>query len=370
MNNTFFTTTSSKVIDLLRLPLAILVVILHCNARFPELNSITENNNMHVEIYNLLRTLFSGALCHIAVPTFFLISGYLFFLTRGGVFFREYKQKLKRRIFTLLIPYLLWNAIYIVLNILFKYKLDYNHFFDDYGNILGLFYNCCSWGDTMQSLTGPFLYPLWFIRDLIVLSLISPIIYILIRKLKIYYIIALSIIYIFLLWPNIPGLSINAIFFFCMGAYLSIEKKDLIKECDRFKEVGAIGFIILLIFITYMNITHNSFQKNIFAIYLIISVISVINIGAYLINKNIEIKKEFRDMSFFIYCIHHVFLIGISTIISYKIISLFTANNNLIYLYQLLLTPLIVIFFCYLFYKAIQYISPITLNILSGNRDK
>lgn len=364
MNNIFFTTASSKTINLLRLPLAILVVILHCNTRFSNLDS----NTIELGIYNFIRTIFSNALCHIAVPTFFFISGYLFFLTRGGGFLKEYKRKLIKRFYTLIIPYFIWNVIYIVLSIVIKYKLDYKHFFEEYGYIWELFYNSCSWGDVMQPLTGPFLYPLWFIRDLIILSIISPIIYILTKKLRIFYVTILFIIYILFLWPNIPGLSMNAIFFFSAGAYLAIEKKDIVTECKKLKNIGMSCFIILLVFIIYMNISHNSVPKNIFAIYLITSVISVINIGSYLTNKNIEIKKEFSDMSFFIYCIHHVFLIGLSIKISHKLSFLFFSNNNLIYLSQLILTPLIVLSFCYIFYKVIKYLSPMTLNILNGNR--
>lgn len=279
-----------------------------------------------------------------------------------------YKSKLRKRFFSLFIPYMIWNIVYIVFTVVIKYNLDYRLFLDDYGNIVSLFYNCCEWGDVMQPMSGPFLYPLWFIRDLIILSLISPIIHMLIKNLRIFYVIILLFIYVLLLWPNIPGLSANAIFFFSIGAYLSIEKKDIVSECRRLKNIGLLCFIILLTFITYMNINDNSFPKNIFAIYLIVSVVSMINLGAYITSKNIEIKKEFTDMSFFIYCAHHVFLIGLSINIIHKLISMFIFNSSLINLTLLILTPLVVLLFCYAIYKLIEYISPMTLRIINGNR--
>lgn len=45
------------------------------------------------------------------VPFFFMLSGYLFFRTYSS---KKWKEKLISRLHTLLIPYLIWNAIYVV----------------------------------------------------------------------------------------------------------------------------------------------------------------------------------------------------------------------------------------------------------------
>lgn len=56
--------------------------------------------------------LISQDFAHVAVPIFFAISGYLFF---RNVSFTNLSEKLSRRIHSLVIPYIVWNAIYVVL---------------------------------------------------------------------------------------------------------------------------------------------------------------------------------------------------------------------------------------------------------------
>ena len=54
----------------------------------------------------------SHVISRAAVPTFFLISGYYFFLNTRFTL-ATYKDKLRKKIRTILLPYLLWNIIAI-----------------------------------------------------------------------------------------------------------------------------------------------------------------------------------------------------------------------------------------------------------------
>ena len=47
----------------------------------------------------------------VAVPVFFIISGYFFFYQTKAFGKEAYSKKLRKRIKTLLIPYLLWNLL-------------------------------------------------------------------------------------------------------------------------------------------------------------------------------------------------------------------------------------------------------------------
>jgi len=60
-----------------------------------------------------LQNFCSQGLARIAVPTLFFISGYLFF-AKGTLSVPEYRQKLKARVNSLLIPFLLWNLFTLV----------------------------------------------------------------------------------------------------------------------------------------------------------------------------------------------------------------------------------------------------------------
>lgn len=99
----------SKVIDLLRFPLIVAVVFIHGVGKdiFNNFNFIPSND------FILLTNLTTNGICRIAVPLFFLISGYLFFAKKWNM--RIYKEKLKRRVHSLLIPYLLFNLIGLII---------------------------------------------------------------------------------------------------------------------------------------------------------------------------------------------------------------------------------------------------------------
>ena len=71
------TELDSKTIKALRFPLTFLVVLLHCMGRDQGMihwDELTVNDFPLIVKYML-----SGTLCQLAVPTFFFISGYLFF---------------------------------------------------------------------------------------------------------------------------------------------------------------------------------------------------------------------------------------------------------------------------------------------------
>lgn len=107
-----------------------------------------------------------------AVPTFFIISGYLFF--KGLVRFSPevYLSKLRRRCHTLLIPYLIWNIIALVLLWVKWYCFHMpglGVFTNDGINLTALLK-----GFWITSAGYPFEFAFWFIRNLIVFVVLSP----------------------------------------------------------------------------------------------------------------------------------------------------------------------------------------------------
>lgn len=123
-------------------------------------------------------------------PVFFMISGYLFFRTYSP---SKAKMKIVSRMRTLLIPYLIWNTLYALFIIgLTRLGLIHNSTIDgDIGGIL------------LQLINAEF-SPLWFVKYLMVFSLIAPFFYYLLRR-KIVGIITIFIMVIlnaFLLFRN------------------------------------------------------------------------------------------------------------------------------------------------------------------------
>ena len=149
------------------------------------------------------------ALTVVCVPLFYAISGYLFFRnTPEKPEPRWFWDKIRSRFFSLLIPYLIanciaWGCYYFALKAVPSMVSGFLG--DDWKNPLFVFW------------TGPINLSLWFIRELIVMVVISPLIYLFVRYLRWWGVLALGILWGFKLCPE-------PVFFFSLGACLSIWK--------------------------------------------------------------------------------------------------------------------------------------------------
>jgi len=101
------------------------------------------------DTYEVLKLVVSETMVKVAMPTFFVMSGYLFFVNVTEWNAKTYWSKLRRRVKKLLIPYIIWNIAMAV-------KLQ---------------------TFSLSIFIEPANMPLWFLRDLMIVSLLTPIIY-------------------------------------------------------------------------------------------------------------------------------------------------------------------------------------------------
>jgi len=105
------TSSFSAVITALRFPLIIMVVAIHLISDKLTLPQWGAPNWLYIYVSEFL----SHSLPRIAVPMFFFISGYYAFYKKDWSQRSVWTVELKKRVKTLLIPYLLWNSIYLVI---------------------------------------------------------------------------------------------------------------------------------------------------------------------------------------------------------------------------------------------------------------
>lgn len=207
----------TKIFEILRFPLICMVVLIHtlqCDKKVYIMQSW----------YGDVLYFIQEAICRSAVPVFFVISGYLFFHNITEFKKDIFLSKVRSRIHTLLVPYLLWNLIALTENLIkhlpmlssifpniHKQIIDFNYF-------IGSFW-------IMPNGNGPILYPFWYIRDLMVLIVISPIIYYMLKKLRKFFLFLL-LAGMFCEIKLLPGLSLSSMFFFSVGGYWALFKKN------------------------------------------------------------------------------------------------------------------------------------------------
>ncbi len=228
----------SQVIAFLRFPLIVGVVLIH--SRISIVNgvegdlTVTHPFDGAFPFYESAMYIFARIFARICVPLFFMFSGYLFFYKSEGFTLKDYGGKLKRRIFTLLIPYLVWNALYIVFydgaGLLFPGSTKY---------FIGEGYGVKDWLMAFWNWkyeNYPVSYQLWFLRTLMVVSVFSPVIYWFTKRLDWLFPAILGLLWMMDWWFDAAGFEIEAFFFFAAGAYFSVTKRnfvDLVKPHAR-----------------------------------------------------------------------------------------------------------------------------------------
>jgi surface polysaccharide O-acyltransferase-like enzyme len=228
----------SDKLRIISLLLMILVVFLHSYNLTVRFN--TADINFEGRYNFFIQNFFGKGITYVAVPFFFLISGYLFFLKFNGTM-AEFAQKYRKRAKTLFLPYLAWSAwglfFYFALQQIPQSKNFFTH-------ELIADYSISKFLDTL--FIHPIPYQLWFIRDLMILVLISPLIYGAIKYLR-----ALFIVILFTLWLGFLNFEFSilyniSIFYFSLGAYFAIYKKDVLLKKRTENKYWIVTFLWIL----------------------------------------------------------------------------------------------------------------------------
>jgi surface polysaccharide O-acyltransferase-like enzyme len=373
----------SMTIDLLRFPLAIMVISIHMNpftVAFPNADfSMLSARG----IYNVIAILLSHSLSAIAVPTFFLISGYLFFIKGSEMTWDLYRYKIKRRLHSLIIPYFLWNALAVIISLTLFMLLVWfrNGEMEPVNKILSqgwhLFYDCNVWGTTRVNWlggarysTGPFDLPLWFLRDLIVVSLLSPVIYQYVKCLKIWGILVLFVAYISRIWTLVPGFGATAFFYFSLGAYLAINRHNIVTLVHRYKYAILPMTLILLLTACYYDGSNTPIGENIMPLYCVFGVFAVFYIASELIGRyGVNPNKLLVSSCFFVYAMHAIGAFYSPMEVSKRIIHfLIPGQSGIEDGICYVLTPFFAAAICVAIYAVCRKLFPKITLIFSGNK--
>lgn len=375
----------SQTISYLRFPLTVGVVFIHFNLVKDGLpvHGITYGID-HPNWYFYLMEFFSNVLPRIAVPLFFFISGFLFFYNTE--FSKEaYKRKLCTRARTLLVPYLLWNAITLLMKSArvfpfisslaapaksteFHFSLLrlFNTFFnsDKYNGIL-----VTPVEDAMAEIGNnsyPIDGPMWYVRDLMVMIVLAPFIYWAIRKMGKWFVVAVGItkyciIPIILPHGGYPTQFITAMFFVSWGAYFSISRQNFVEIMRKLKYAPLVYLPIAIIDMLTKRTDYNFYFHN---LGILLGLVSAIIIASYLVEGK-KVNMMLANASFFIYAFHRVILrpIGKMLVMAFHLPD---STSAMLVLY--VVTPIITTILCLITYKLLKKYIPSVCNLLTGGR--
>ncbi len=377
----------SKTISYLRFPLTVGVAFIHFNIVNDgfTINGIKCGLN-NPDWYYYIINFFSEVLPRLCVPLFFLISGFLFFY-RKDFNYSVYKQKLRTRTMTLVIPYFLWNIIAILIssskklpfissifpnesnmNIILSPERIFKTFFA-YSPNEGIFVNPIVEDATanVNLVPLPINTPMWYVRELIVMVILTPIIYWFIKKTGGLFITFLGIIWYFLkplhLDESYLGPFSCAAFFFSCGAYFSINKMSFVDYMRKIKYMPVLYLLLAIVDTLTKNTGYNTYIHN---AGILAGIISTVTIASYLIEKGrVKVNMTLANCSFFIFALHTLIIKIIGKVL---FIALHLPDNTYSMLFLYFVVPTTTIILCLLIYIFLHRYLTNVCNLLTGGR--
>lgn len=350
-SNKIYQQRFSETITWLRFPLIFFIIMLHCY-------SVVKLNGEH-EVYFKALYPFALWLGETGVPGFFFISGYLFFLSK-----KSYTEKIKKRIHTLLIPYIIWNSVMLLLYIL-SYSIGFPQEINNRSltNFSTLDFLRLYWdrGEFDNGNFVPLLCPLWYIRNLMIMSILSPLLFYIIKYGRELFIIIAGIWWL-LSYHN--AFIQQTIFFFSLGAYFSIHGKNPLSILLNNRYLSLILFATFAICdIIFHIIPISYYNLQIHRISLALNIFVLIILSDYLIKRGIK-SKFLPGATFIVFCVHYPIVVALRKIC----IRLFNDSTEMV---QISLFFLCVILSTIISIALYQMLSKHFSNIkklLSGNR--
>ncbi|MEW7278536.1 acyltransferase [Aquimarina sp. 2201CG1-2-11] len=336
-----------------------MVVVCHAY----NLTSLSIETNREIVYY--IEYLFALELSNIFIPMFFFISGFLFFKNHDLSVF-TFKRKIKNRFKTLVIPYFLWCGLWFLIVFVIQLIPMLSDFFEKRLLDMPL------WKQIWLAFVDPINYTFWFIRELIFYVLMTPLIYLGIKYLKIYFLIFLCAL-LFLEQPsllyvnNVNLFQYLGLFSFTCGAYTSIAKLNII---SNFKTSTHLLSIVVWAILIFFNFYVRETYEETHLIHIVCKRITMF-VGFFtvwtmydFINRKYELtNKALYGYRFFIYAAH-----GVALTYFTKVYVKLIGENDVVLLILFFVSSILATLICVAFAKLLQKKTPKIYSLLTGSR--
>ena len=213
--------------------------------------------------------------------------------------------------------------------------------------------------------------PLWFIRDLMMMTILSPVIYWIIKRTG-FALPLLTGVWWYSHWmPKITGFSSDIVFFFILGAYLAIKGVNFVEKTHRLRwavHTVAAGLMVADFLIVNGNFTEYGSLKYcwpVFNAFVIFGMFSAIHITSALSSRARREKLAFwGGCSFFVYAVHYLY----SPFLMEGIGKFWQPQTDLGFAAFFLTIATLTTLLAIAGYYTLKHLLPNTCNILIGNR--
>lgn len=215
--------------------LIIFVLYIHSGFHADEIEGMVMNDRVQEFV--------SGMMGRCAVPLFYMISGYLYFLKVPEGMTSIY-GKMRKRVWTLIVPYIIGCLFFVGFGVLMAVLPGVSKYMNS--SVMPLFSK--PMGEILRSIFydagngNPCAFQLWFLRDLILIVVTSPLWYLCLRNLKWGFVgVVFGLTYL-----DVPHIPFYSLFWFAFGGQLTKVKIEMGEDKNGRIKVAIFGLYLFL----------------------------------------------------------------------------------------------------------------------------
>ena len=304
-------------------------------------------------------SLLTGIPGQIAVPGFFIMSGYLFFRHLpydAPAAFPVIRRKLRSRVRTLLVPYLLWNTMYYLIYLVFgKASLS-------------------------EAPRAVFLYGcnpvFWYLWQLLLVTALAPLLFLTLRR-KVPGVLFLSAVFVLaVLNGSLPVHYCNedALFYYSLGAFSALCQKDAVEKpqddtgrklLSRQFAVSLAVFLLSGLLETALSMPYRlagTVLQRAFGAILVWFLIE--GAGQFIVSGDDGSLPSFMNLNFFVYATHYMVIRAVWALEGALHLGESAAANIITYLWM----PAFCIAAACGLHRVLRKFAPRVLLVLTGGR--
>ncbi len=345
-------------VDFLRLPLMVGVIAIHAYDPTRSIDGVIVSMQGWSALGDYLMFTLSQVFARLSVPLFFVFAGYFLFAKISPGNYRGFWSSLRKRWRSLCIPYVVWN-LFFVLFLWFFFWFGFYLPAEDSRYIWLLSDDISYWVSNVFGFFGsPVQYQFWFLRDLIILCVLS--VFLVPARTGV---ILCLVFFLGGAWltgffsTSVP--SIQAVTFFLVGVYCARSGSLFMVWVPRW--LFVLYLIAALAEYFFRNL---AFYEFLHRICLVLGVMSAFWISGLLsMSEKVRLASiKFGSGSFFLYAFHEPLLTALK-----KLITLWVSGpiSALVAYFVLILIPILV---SLSIYELLRRRIPRAVSVLVGGR--
>lgn len=289
-----------------------------------------------------------------------------------------YVRKLRRRVRSLLVPYVLF-CLLAVTGLVVNYAMqghslaDSLHLYLGNGKWLHNFWDVHTTGTNTNILgitkpiSYPILIPLWFIRDLMVIVLMTPLIRWALLRLRVWWIAIMVVLSVTGIWIPLVGFSPSSCLWFSIGAWFSLRGASMAAGFRRMRAPLLLAAVPLLMIDILADGTAS--DRYVHFAFLLVAVPAVYAHFSFFQSFNFSILNV-QSLSFFLFAFHTLPLpfLGCRPVEWAKQLLWTGSDNGWLCILQFAGAVLLTVAVCVIAYFLLRWICPRFLFLLTGRK--